>query len=206
MEASNLPDLVARIQRREPSGTQELFEILRGGFRNMFLAALPAEDVDEALHDAFIGALQAIQGGMIRDPERIMGLLKVICSRRICEYLEDLNGRRKRNDSLALVFDTLRDHRPNPEQALVKSDRHDTAVGILASLSAQDRDILTRFYFRDQGPAQIMAELNITKTQYRLRKSQALARCRVLGRQLASREALAMAASLAARDLPLMNS
>ena len=47
---------------------------------------------------------------------------------------------------------------------------------LLNALTARDREMLLRFYVREQSPDQICAEMGITETQFRLVKSRAKAR------------------------------
>jgi DNA-directed RNA polymerase specialized sigma subunit len=54
---------------------------------------------------------------------------------------------------------------------------------VLRSMSARDREILTRFYLQEQTQEQICAEMNLTETQFRLLKSRAKARFGELGKR-----------------------
>ena len=54
---------------------------------------------------------------------------------------------------------------------------------VLYSISERDREILTRFYLREQSQEQICEDMNLTETQFRLLKSRAKARFGELGRR-----------------------
>ncbi len=61
--------------------------------------------------------------------------------------------------------------------------RHEKiAETVLHSLPERDREILTRFYLMEETTEDICKELGLTKTQFRLLKSQAKARFNELGR------------------------
>ncbi len=64
----------------------------------------------------------------------------------------------------------------------------------LAAMSRRDREILERFYLREQTPEQICAEMNLTDTQFRLHKSRAKARLAALGQKKANPVRRVMAA------------
>jgi DNA-directed RNA polymerase specialized sigma24 family protein len=54
---------------------------------------------------------------------------------------------------------------------------------VLGGLSKRDRDVLTRFYLKEQSAEEICRDLNLTETQFRLIKSRAKARYGELGRR-----------------------
>jgi DNA-directed RNA polymerase specialized sigma24 family protein len=53
----------------------------------------------------------------------------------------------------------------------------------LESLSKRDRDILIRFYLKEQSQEQICQEMALTETQFRLLKSRAKAKFGDIGRK-----------------------
>lgn len=57
---------------------------------------------------------------------------------------------------------------------------------VLAELSDRDREILTRFYVREQSQDQICSEMTLTVAQFRLLKSRAKAHFKELGKQTKS--------------------
>ena len=61
--------------------------------------------------------------------------------------------------------------------------RAELITRVLGELSPRDREILTRFYLREQSQDQICSEMDLTETQFRLLKSRAKARFGELGRK-----------------------
>jgi DNA-directed RNA polymerase specialized sigma24 family protein len=53
----------------------------------------------------------------------------------------------------------------------------------LADLGQRDRDILVRFYLKEQSQEQICREMSLTETQFRLLKSRAKAKFGEIGRK-----------------------
>ena len=56
-------------------------------------------------------------------------------------------------------------------------------VKVMKSISPRDREILTRSYLLEQSQERICAEMNLTETQFRLRKSRAKARLGEVGKR-----------------------
>jgi DNA-directed RNA polymerase specialized sigma24 family protein len=78
--------------------------------------------------------------------------------------------------------------RPNgtpstPEQAAIFREREDLIKKVLSELSDRDREILTRFYLKEQSESKICLEMVLTETQFRLLKSRAKARFGDLGKK-----------------------
>jgi hypothetical protein len=65
------------------------------------------------------------------------------------------------------------------ERRLFERDRRTGALLAIRSLPACDREILLRFYFKEQTPEQIQLDMHLTATQFRLRKSRAISRVRL---------------------------
>jgi hypothetical protein len=81
-----------------------------------------------------------------------------------------------------------------------ESETRSNVVTIRQALDKMRRDkpvfveLLTRFYFEEQKPAQIIAEMGITETQYRLGKSRAKAHLTRLVQRKQAVEELPLAA------------
>lgn len=63
----------------------------------------------------------------------------------------------------------------DPEQEAILHNKTEIMKKALASLKPRDREILVRFYLREQRPEQICQEMNLSETQFRLIKSRAKA-------------------------------
>src|SRR5262249_37951675 len=83
---------------------------------------------------------------------------------------------------------SLSDYQPNPERRIMDQEGLDLALRMLNSLHKREREVLSRFYLKEQTPEQICREMQLTETQFRLIKSRAKARFGELGkRRLAQR-------------------
>ena len=65
----------------------------------------------------------------------------------------------------------------------MRKERAELMARVLGSISRRDREILTRFYLREQSQEQICEEMELTETQFRLLKSRAKARFGDAGRR-----------------------
>jgi len=173
--------LVERIRRAEPLALEELYNVFSTGIRFYLWRHLGLQDLDDRVHDAFLAVMQSIQNGELREPERLMGFVHTVVRRIVATQIElAVNARQSRFSHEMLVL--LRDRRAGPEEAAISGQYRALAWRILRSIPGRDREVLARFYLREQPAEQICRELNLTQTQFRLIKSRAKARFGELGR------------------------
>ncbi|HUA57374.1 MAG TPA: sigma-70 family RNA polymerase sigma factor [Verrucomicrobiae bacterium] len=184
--------LVERIRSFDPSGMEDLYRIFSKGIRFLLYRQFGPQDLDDKVHDAFLVITQSIQRGDLREPERLMGYIRTVVRRQISAYIQAAINRRRNYADLELVA-PLRDRLPNPEHRMVEQQKLDLALRLLNSIPKRDREVLIRFYLREQAPDQICDEMGLTTTQFRLIKSRAKARFGELGRRCLSRRSRASA-------------
>jgi RNA polymerase sigma-70 factor (ECF subfamily) len=181
-------DLVQRVHNSDPSAMEELYRLFSRGVRFYLCRQLGPQDLDDKVHDIFLIITQSIQCGDLRDPERLMGYVRTIVRRQVAAYIE-LAIHRRRNHAEMEFGLALADHQPNPERRLIADESTSLALGILNSLNQRDREVLVRFYLKEQSAQQICREMELTETQFRLIKSRAKARFGELGkRRMAQRK------------------
>ena len=76
----------------------------------------------------------------------------------------------------------------DPENSIMDREEADLAYRVLKGLSRRDREILIRFYLREEPQEVICRQMKLTETQFRLLKSRAKARFGELGRRRLARE------------------
>jgi RNA polymerase sigma-70 factor (ECF subfamily) len=175
-------ELVGRIQSGETDGMAELYELFSRGIRYYLCRQLGPQELDDKVHDTFVVVVQAIRGGELRDPQRLMGFIRTIVRRQVAAHIDKVvHTRRDQMD----FESTLRvaDPRDNPEEKAMFEQRTKLIQKVLAELTERDREILTRFYLYEQTQDQICAEMSLTGTQFRLLKSRAKARFGELGKK-----------------------
>jgi len=174
--------LVQRVHDGDDSGMEELYKLFSTGVRFYLCRQLGPQDLDDKVHDIFLIITQSIQRGDLRDPERLMGYVRTIVRRQVAAYIENAVQSRRNQTDLDFGL-TLTDQHPNPERRLIAEQSTEVALGILKSLNKRDREVLIRFYLKEQSQEQICREMSLTETQFRLIKSRAKARFGELGKR-----------------------
>ena len=174
-------NLVERIRAAEPAALEELYLLFSKGIRFYLCRHLGPQDLDDKVHDVFLIITQSIQKGELREPERFMGYVRTVVRRQVAAAIDDAVHLRRNQASLDAGV-TLRDRRPDPERSAIDRQNMDLAMRVLRSIPQRDRDVLVRFYLREQKAPQICRELRLSETQFRLIKSRAKARFGELGK------------------------
>lgn len=184
---SRWTELVDRIQRGDQSGMEELYKVFSRGIRYYLCRQLGPQELDDKVHDAFLIVVQAIRRGELREPDRLMGFVRTVVRRQIAAHIDHAVAARRDQIDLEAspkIFDGAQ----NPEENAIGDERVAIMREILHETSSRDREILTRFYLKEQSQEQICSEMELSETQFRLLKSRAKARFGELGRKrLASR-------------------
>jgi RNA polymerase sigma factor (sigma-70 family) len=174
--------LVERVRDGDATGMEELYGIFAKGVRFFLWRQLGPQDLDDKVHDVFLIITQSIQRGELREPDRLMGYVRTVVRRQVAAHIETAVHARRYQVPIDPVI-TLSDHRASPERQVIERENQDVAMRVLGGLSKRDRDVLTRFYLKEQSAEEICRDLNLTETQFRLIKSRAKARYGELGRR-----------------------
>lgn len=182
-------ELVGRIREGRTDGMTELYQLFSKGIRFYLCRQLGPQEIDDKVHDTFVVVVQAIRKGELREPQRLMGFVRTIVRRQVAAHIDRVVHSRREQadlDSGARVPDP----RGNPEEAAIFRQRNALIRQVLGELSSRDREILTRFYLREQSQEQICSEMSLSETQFRLLKSRAKARFGELGKKKLVQKAL----------------
>ena len=183
--------LVDRIQSGETDGMAELYHLFSKGIRFYLCRQLGPQELDDKIHDTFLVVVQAIRRGELREPQRLMGFVRTIVRRQVAAHIDKaVQTRREQTELDATV--RVPDPRGNPEESAIYKQQEDIVRRILAELSERDREILTRFYLREQSQGYICSEMSLSETQFRLLKSRAKARFGELGKKKLAQKALSL--------------
>jgi len=175
-------ELVQRIRYGDPSGMEELYGVFSKGIRLLLCRQLGPQDLDDKVHDVFLIITQAIRRGDLREPERLMGYVRTVVRRQVAAHIDSAVEAR-RNWTSVDSDAVLRDESPDPERAAIAGQNEQLALRILSSIPQRDREILIRFYLKEQSAEQICREMELTDNQFRLIKSRAKARFGELGKR-----------------------
>jgi RNA polymerase sigma-70 factor, ECF subfamily len=175
-------ELVEKIRQNDPVGMEELYRVFSRGIRFYLCRQLGPQDLDDRVHDTFLVVAQAIQRGDLREPERLMGYVRTIVRRHVAAQIENNVYCRRRQIDLDWGL-TVRDNGSNPEQSAIQQENAEIARKVLDSIAPRDREVLVRFYLREESAEEICSEMGLTETQFRLLKSRAKARFGELGKR-----------------------
>jgi len=161
---------------------EDLYRVFSKGIRFYLCRQVGPQDLDDKIHDLFLIITQSIQKGDLREPERLMGYVRTIVRRQVAGHI-DTAVQARRNQTDMEYGMALSDTRPSPERRIIQEQNMDLAMRILNSLHPREREVLVRFYLREQTPEEICRDLELTETQFRLIKSRAKARFGEMGKR-----------------------
>lgn len=179
---SRWAQLVKDIQAGSPAAVEQLYEIFDRGVRFQLCRQLGPQDLDDRIHDSFVIVLQAIQRDEIREPERLLGFIRTVAKRQVCSQIHTVVTNRR--EMAPIEPETpLPDRAEDPERSFLRKERLDVMRRAMSRMNHRDREILTRFYLREEAQETICRSMRLTDTQFRLLKSRAKARLGELGRK-----------------------
>jgi RNA polymerase sigma factor (sigma-70 family) len=162
--------LIERVATGDPAATQELYEAL-APLRHYFSHRIGVADCEDAYHQVILKVIVAIRKRSLRQPERLLGYVYTLASR----YLADrwASPWHHASDDDGSGDAVLSDPAPSPETQLARRERVAIARRILEGFPDRDREILIRFYLKEQRHEQIEQEMGITSSAFRQLKSRA---------------------------------
>ena len=142
-------ELVARIQADDTSAMEELYRIFARGIKYQICRQLGPQDLDDKVHDCFLIVVQAIRRGELREPDRLMGFVRTVVRRQIAAYIETVIQNRKQMTDLE-TGRIVADFGQDPENCIIDREEEELAYRVLKGISRRDREILIRFYLREE--------------------------------------------------------
>lgn len=181
-QAADWTTLVSQIKSGDDAGLERLYQVFSRGIRYYLCRQLGPEELEDRVHDSFLTVVHAIRKGELREPERLMGFVRTVVRRQVATYIDQAVHRRR--DQIELEPGVMvMDRNEGPEERAIAREKVELMKSVLQSLSARDRDVLERFYLKEQPQEQICREMDLTETQFRLLKSRAKARFGDLGKK-----------------------
>jgi RNA polymerase sigma-70 factor (ECF subfamily) len=174
--------LVSQIKAGEEIGMERLYKLFSRGIRYYLCRQLGPQELDDKIHDTFLIVVKAIRRGDLREPERLMGFVRTVVRRQVAAYIEQAVHQRRDLTDFDKGF-TVADRQQNPEQEAMAFQMVELMEDTLAKLSERDKEVLMRFYLKEQPQKQICREMELSETQFRLLKSRAKAKFGQIGRK-----------------------
>ena len=174
--------LVDQVKSGQDAGMEQLYRLFSRGIRYYLCRQLGAQELDDKVHDTFLIVVHAIQRGDLREPERLMGFVRTIVRRQVAAYIDEAVHSRREQAELDTGH-AIVDLKENPEEIAMARERAGLMKAVLASLSERDREVLERFYLKEQPQDEICEQMHLSETQFRLLKSRAKARFGDVGKK-----------------------
>ena len=174
--------LVSQIKAGEETGMEQLYKLFSRGIRYYLCRQLGPQELEDKVHDTFLIVVNAVRRGDLREPERLMGFVRTVVRRQVAAYIEQAVHNRREQADLETGF-TVADRKHNPEQEAMIRQKAELMESALSALSDRDREILVRFYLKEQPQEQICQDMDLTETQFRLLKSRAKAKFGEIGKK-----------------------
>jgi RNA polymerase sigma-70 factor, ECF subfamily len=182
LQTVDWPLLVQQIKAGKDEGMEQLYKLFSRGIRFYLCRQLGPQELEDKVHDTFLIVVNAIRRGDLREPERLMGFVRTVVRRQVAAYIEHAVHTRREQAELESGI-SVADRSQNPEQEAMIKQKAALMKSALNALSKRDRDILIRFYLKEQPQEQICREMSLTETQFRLLKSRAKAKFGEIGKK-----------------------
>ena len=169
-------DVVDEIRSGNEEAEEGLYSAVSECARLRLFHSVDPQTVDDHVQEIVMVVLAAIRKGELRDPACLMGFVRTVAKRQVAVHVRRAIHRRRR---LVPVDSTIVATPPEQSpEARIAFQQKAAAIGdVLGKLCARDREILVRFYYEEQDSDHICQEMSLTKNQFRLYKSRALAKC-----------------------------
>jgi RNA polymerase sigma-70 factor, ECF subfamily len=189
--------MVREIQANSAAGFDLLYRRLKS-YLGFFITKVGPEHGQDLYHEFILQLVAQIQRGALRDPERLPAYARTMAHRHVIPVMQANWKARNTEIPAEDIRCALRDD-PGPEKQAIQREQEEIAGRILHSLPKRDREVLIRFYLKEQAAERIQADLDLTGTQFRLIKSRAKTRFTVLCQERLERKSPIRASTVSGR-------
>jgi RNA polymerase sigma factor (sigma-70 family) len=167
---------IEEIRSGNEQSAEGLYAAVSDCARAQLFRSVDPQAVDDHVQEVVMIVQAALRNGELRDPRCLMGFVRTVTRRQVAVYIRAAMVRRRRMVSIESAHPVSPSHE-SPEERLARRERIAVLKKVLERLCDRDRDILIRFYYKEQDSEYICREMNLTATQFRLYKSRALVKC-----------------------------
>ena len=182
--------MVQQIEAGDQNGIETLHATFSRGLRYFLSRKLGSHEYEDTVQDTLVTVIAAIRKGQIREPERLPGFVRTIAIRNAFLVIGKRVRSRQEVELDAGVNLYVPDTKHNPEKEAMVREHAELMRKALEALPPRQREVLERFYLREQTPEQICNEMRLTDTQFRLLKSRAKAHFGDVGKEQLSKHRL----------------
>lgn len=169
-------EIVEGIQNNRPEAHEALYSMLQRSPRFFLWKETGVESTDDYLHDIYIIVVEAIRAGDIRIPDALRLFVRTITKRKVAQHIDSAIRSRHQDaefsDGLTVSCECPLS---NPERTAIVNERNAIIEDSLSFLNGRDQEIIRDFYGSGFNRKEICERLSISETQFRVRKTRALA-------------------------------
>jgi DNA-directed RNA polymerase specialized sigma24 family protein len=167
--------VIRGVQQNDGEAITGLRDAFHSGVTWMLRRQTGVQNVEDSVQECFAQTVDYIQRRGLDDPDRLPGLVMTMATSlvatRIAEATERRNKQQEIPDSGFLV-----DCGPSPEATILRSETVGAARKILDSLKPVERELLCRFYVRQESKDEICSALTLSEEQFNNVKNRARSR------------------------------
>ena len=182
IEGSSWTNIVERIRDGDSAASEELYPKVLPWLKYSCRSRLVPDESEDRVQETYLAVLKAIQNDELRDPEKLIGFIRVVGHRHYCAYIKRRDKSRSSHAGHEAFEGSCR-FRFDPEHDALRDERRLFAQGVLANLAPREREILKRFYIREESPDWICKEMSLTSNQFRLLKWRAKAKVTITAKK-----------------------
>jgi len=159
-------DLVLRIAAGDPAAETAMIERYSRGLRFVLRRRTRDHELaEDLLQDTWAVALERLRGPSLEEPERLAGFLSGVA--RHLALNENRKAGRQKTSARSDFIEAIPDDESNPIRQASRAEVCSHVRRLLAELSQErDREILNRFYVREQDKMTICRKLGVDDSHF----------------------------------------
>ena len=156
-------ELVSQIQQGSPKAELQMYHRFASGLKTMLNRKCSSPDIaEDVFQETWRVVLEKVRNGDLRQPDRLAAFVHQIARNQVVMYFRKHSDTQEAPDENDLVAAG-----PNPEQALETNRLQQFVREIIESLdAARDREVLMRFYVKEEDKDDICKDLQLTSQHF----------------------------------------
>jgi len=157
------------MQSGQPAAAESLYAVLSESPQRYMLARLGPLDNEDRVHELYLIVSRAIMEHRIAVPAALYGFIWTVARCQAALAISQII--RERSTPLSILTPEAS---PDAEASLLADERAQRLRRLMGGLQPRSREILDRFYIREQSKETIIQEMGLSDNAFRLVKSRAL--------------------------------
>jgi len=154
---------LVRLRDRDPASLNHFYEYFQVQIRSYALHNLRSGMADDFVQDVFVAVLTRVDAGEPQDPSKLPAYVFGI-ARRLVFRRYDLRANPRPAEIDTALLPDLRD---GADMGMIRKLNARLIRRLVARLSARDRDVIDRVFFRDQDRPTAAREMGISQDRLR---------------------------------------